>query len=129
MFEYKNVLISVYDKTSLDIFANFLIKKKFNIYSTGGTSNYLKQLGLPVKEISNYTKQNEILGGRVKTLHPKIFGGLLADSSSLHQKELKSNQMINFDLLVVNLYPFEETLKTTKDNKKIILLQRFIYLF
>lgn len=120
MFKYKNVLISVYDKTDLDIFANFLIKKKFNIYSTGGTSNYLKQLGLPVKEISNYTKQKEILGGRVKTLHPKIFGGLLADNSSLHQKELKSNQMINFDLLVVNLYPFEETLKTTKDNKKII---------
>jgi phosphoribosylaminoimidazolecarboxamide formyltransferase/IMP cyclohydrolase len=119
MFKYKNVLISVYDKTDLDVFANFLLKKKFNIYSTGGTSNYLKQLGLPVKEISNYTEQKEILGGRVKTLHPKIFGGLLADNSSSHQKELKNNQMINFDLLVVNLYPFEETLKKTKDNKEI----------
>ena len=120
MFKHKNVLISVYDKTNLDVFANFLLKKKFNIYSTGGTSNYLKQLGLPVKEISNYIKQKEILGGRVKTLHPKIFGGLLADNSSSHQRELKNNQIINFDLLVVNLYPFEETLKTTKDNKKII---------
>ena len=120
MFKYKNVLISVYDKTNLDDLAFFLVKKKFNIYSTGGTSKYLKTLGVPVKEISDYTKQQEILSGRVKTLHPKIFGGLLANNSSLHQKELKNNQMINFDLLIVNLYPFEETIKTTKNEKKII---------
>lgn len=120
MFKYKNVLISVYDKTKLDVLAFFLVKKKFNIYSTGGTSKYLKKLGVPVKEISTYTKQQEILGGRVKTLHPKIFGGLLANNSSLHQKELKNNQMINFDLLIVNLYPFEETIKTTKNTEKII---------
>jgi len=120
MFKYKNALISVYDKKNLDHFAHFLIKKKFTIYSTGGTSKYLKKLGLPFKEISQYTKQKEILSGRVKTLHPKIFGGLLAENSALHQKELKENQMINFDLLIVNLYPFEETLKKTQDHKKII---------
>lgn len=120
MFKYKNVLISVYNKKNLDHFANFLVKKKFTIYSTGGTSEYLKKLGIPFKEISQFTKQKEILSGRVKTLHPKIFGGLLAEESALHQKELKENQMINFDLLIVNLYPFEETLQKTKDHKKII---------
>ena len=111
MFKYKNALISVYDKKNLDHLTHFLIKNKFTIYSTGGTSKYLKKLGLPFKEISQYTKQKEILSGRVKTLHPKIFGGLLAENSTLHQKELKENQMINFDLLIVNLYPFQETLK------------------
>ena len=100
--------------------ANFLINEKFTIYSTGGTSKFLKKIGIPFKEISQYTKQKEILGGRVKTLHPKIFGGLLAEDSMIHQKELRENQMINFDLLVVNLYPFEETLNKTKDHKKII---------
>ena len=73
----KNVIISVYDKTDLDIIAKFLIKKKFTIYSTGGTSEFLKKNDIPHIEISKYTKQKEILGGRVKTLHPKIFGGLL----------------------------------------------------
>jgi len=120
MFKYKNVLISVYDKKNLDHLAHFLFKKKFTIYSTGGTSEYLKKIGVPFKEISQYTKQMEILDGRVKTLHPKIFGGLLAEETSAHQKELKKNQMINFDLLIVNLYPFEETLKKTKDQRKII---------
>ena len=120
MFKYKNVLISVYNKKNLDHLANFLIKKKFTIYSTGGTSQFLKKIGIPFKEISQYTKQKEILGGRVKTLHPRIFGGLLAEDKMIHQKELRENEMINFDLLVVNLYPFEETLNETKDHKKII---------
>ena len=70
----KNVLISVYDKSNLDSLAKFLLNKKYIIYSTGGTSRYLQSINVPHKEISEYTKQKEILNGRVKTLHPKIFG-------------------------------------------------------
>jgi len=116
----KNVIISVYDKTDLDIIANFLIKRKFTIYSTGGTSEFLKKNNIPHIEISNYTKQKEILGGRVKTLHPKIFGGLLGTKSRNHQRELKSEKIINFDMLIINLYPFEETIKKTKKSDEII---------
>ena len=116
----KNVIISVYDKTDLDIIAKFLIKKKFTIYSTGGTSDFLKKNNIPHIEISKYTKQKEILGGRVKTLHPKIFGGLLATQSQEHQKELQSEKIVNFDMLIINLYPFEETIKKTKKTDEII---------
>jgi len=120
MFKYKNALISVFDKTNIEIIAKFLLKKKFNIYSTGGTSKVLKDLGVPYHEISKYTGQKEILGGRVKTLHPKIFGGLLSTQSLEHQKELKKEKIINFDLLIINLYPFQETLKKTNNEKEII---------
>ena len=67
----KNAIISVFDKSNLDIIAKFLVTKKFTIYSTGGTSKFLKKINIPHKEITEYTKQKEILGGRVKTLHPK----------------------------------------------------------
>ena len=116
----KNVIISVYDKTDLDIIAKFLIKKKFTIYSTGGTSDFLKKINIPHIEISKYTKQKEILGGRVKTLHPKIFGGLLGTTSQGHQKELQSEKIVNFDMLIINLYPFEETIKKTNKSDEII---------
>ncbi len=116
----KNAIISVYDKTDLDIISKYLIKKKYTIYSTGGTSDFLKKHNIPHIEISKYTKQKEILGGRVKTLHPKIFGGLLGTKSLKHQKELLSEQIVNFDILIVNLYPFEETLKNTNKSDEII---------
>jgi len=116
----KNVIISVYDKMDLDIVAKFLIKKKFTIYSTGGTSDFLKKNNIPHIEISKYTKQKEILGGRVKTLHPKIFGGLLGTKSWDHQKELQSEKIVNFDMLIINLYPFEETIKKTNKSDEII---------
>ena len=116
----KNVIISVYDKTDLDVISKYLIKKKYTIYSTGGTSDFLKKHNIPHVEISKYTKQKEILGGRVKTLHPKIFGGLLGTTSLNHQKELQSEQIVNFDILIVNLYPFEETVKNTTKTNEII---------
>ena len=120
MFKHKNVIISVFDKTNLDVIAKFLVDKKFTIYSTGGTSQYLKDKKIKHIEISNYTKQKEILGGRVKTLHPKIFGGLLGTSSKEHQRELIKENIKNFDLLIINLYPFEETLQNTKKSNEII---------
>ncbi len=116
----KNAIISCYDKTDLDIISKYLIKKKYTIYSTGGTSDFLKKHHIPHIEISKYTKQKEILGGRVKTLHPKIFGGLLGTKSLNHQKELQLEQIINFDMLIVNLYPFEETIKNTTKSDEII---------
>ena len=120
MFKHKNVIISVFDKTNLDIIAKFLIDKKFNIYSTGGTSKYLKDKKIKHIEIARYTKQKEILGGRVKTLHPKIFAGLLGTESKVHQKQLIKYNIKNFDLLIINLYPFEETLKNTTNAKEIL---------
>ena len=120
MSKNKNVLISVFDKTSLDLISKYLIKKKYNIYSTGGSSQYLKKINVPYIEISKYTQQKEILTGRVKTLHPKIFGGILATDSLKHQKELKKEKIINFDLLICNLYPFEKTIKNTKRKDEII---------
>ena len=116
----KNVIISVYDKTDLDIVSKFLIKKKFTIYSTGGTSDFLRKNNIPHIEISKYTRQKEILDGRVKTLHPKIFGGLLGTTSQKHQKELRSEKIVNFDMLIINLYPFEATIKKTKKFDEII---------
>ena len=85
MVKNKNVLISVYDKANLDQITKFLIKK-YTIYSTGGSSKYLKKINVPHVEISEYTRQKEILTGRVKTLHPKIFGGILASKTKDHQK-------------------------------------------
>ncbi len=116
----KNAIISVFDKKGLKEIANLLIKKKFNIYSTGGTSKYLDSIKIRHFQISSYTKQKEILDGRVKTLHPKIFGGLLNTHSSHHQKELKKEKIVNFDILIVNLYPFQDTVKNTKNNDEII---------
>ena len=75
---------------------------------------------MPHFEISKYTRQKEILDGRVKTLHPKIFGGILASKTKDHQKELKDKKIINFDLVIVNLYPFEKTIKSTKKASEII---------
>ncbi len=116
----KNVIISVYDKSNLDVIAKFLVTKKYTIYSTGGTSKFLKKINIPHKEITKYTKQKEILGGRVKTLHPKIFGGLLGTNAKGHKNDLKKEKIVEFDLLVVNLYPFEETVENTKTKSKII---------
>ena len=120
MKKYKNALISVFDKNKLDQIAHYLIKKKYTIYSTGGSSQYLKKIHVPHIEISKYTKQKEILGGRVKTLHPKIFGGILATDSKNHQTELNIEKIINFDLIIVNLYPFEETIKNSTKKDEII---------
>ncbi len=116
----KNALISVFDKTNLEKIANFLMKKRYTIYSTGGSSEYLKKIHVPHIEISKYTEQKEILDGRVKTLHPKIFGGILATNSKSHQKELDEGKIINFDLIIVNLYPFEKTIKKSKNRDEII---------
>ena len=92
----RRALISVSEKHNLIDLANFLVGMGVDIVSTGGTASYLKKEGLKVKEVSDLTGFPEILNGRVKTLHPKIFGGLLGTNSNSDQKELEKEKIINF---------------------------------
>ncbi len=106
----RRALVSVSDKKGLLEFARGLAAFKIEILSTGGTARHLKENGVPVVDVSDYTGQPEILDGRLKTLHPKIHGGLLAiRSNPKHQKELVESKIEPIDMVVVNLYPFEQT--------------------
>jgi phosphoribosylaminoimidazolecarboxamide formyltransferase / IMP cyclohydrolase len=105
-------LLSVSNKTGLIDLAKSLVEEfGFDIVSSGGTAKTLKDAGLPVTKVSDYTGSPEILGGRVKTLHPRIHGGILARRDiPQHVTDLEENQIRPIDLVVVNLYPFEETI-------------------
>lgn len=107
----KRALISVSDKTGVAEFAKGLVENGFEIISTGGTLKHLRENGVECVSIEDYTGFPEILEGRVKTLHPKVHGGLLSkrDNDS-HVAELKDNDIHYIDLICVNLYPFAETL-------------------
>ena len=108
MTSEKIALISVYDKTGLEDFARALGALPYKILSTGKTAQFLKQCGLAVEVVSDYTGLPEILGGRVKTLHPKIHAGILARRKEPEdQKAMKDLKIPFIDLVVVNLYPFE----------------------
>ena len=107
----KRALLSVSDKAGLVPFAQVLVDLGFELVSTGGTARLLAEEGLPVGKVSDVTGFPEILGGRVKTLHPAIHGGLLADQSDpAHRETLAGQGIAPFGLLVVNLYPFAQTL-------------------
>ena len=105
----KLALLSVYDKTGIIEFAGFLINSGFSLLSTGGTYKVLQEAGIEVSEVSEYTGAQEILDGRVKTLHPKIHGGILGrrDDES-HIKTMEDQGIDPIDVVVVNLYPFFE---------------------
>ena len=104
-------LISVYDKAGIVDFARSLQQIGIEIVSTGGTYSLLKEEGITVKQVSEITGSPEILGGRVKTLHPVIHGGILAKRDDKgHQEELDRNNIDTIDLVIVNLYPFAETI-------------------
>jgi phosphoribosylaminoimidazolecarboxamide formyltransferase/IMP cyclohydrolase len=105
-------LLSVSDKTGLVEFARVLIEDfEFDLISSGGTAQTLKDAGLPVTKVSDYTGSPEILGGRVKTLHPRIHGGILARRNVPQDvADLEAQQIRPIDLVVVNLYPFEQTI-------------------
>ncbi|MEC5128202.1 bifunctional phosphoribosylaminoimidazolecarboxamide formyltransferase/IMP cyclohydrolase [Verrucomicrobiales bacterium BCK34] len=103
-------LISVSDKAGLEDFAKGLNKHNIEILSTGGTARFIAELGIPVTEVSDFTGFPELFDGRVKTLHPKIHGGLLHRRDiDEHVEQAKKNGILPIDLVVVNLYPFEET--------------------
>jgi phosphoribosylaminoimidazolecarboxamide formyltransferase/IMP cyclohydrolase len=107
MSKIHRALISVHDKTGLHELAKFLTARKIEIISTGGTARFLKEQSIAVTPIEQITGFPEILDGRVKTLHPKIFGGLLARrelAAHLEQSRLHDIRLI--DLVIVNLYPF-----------------------
>ena len=112
MKKIKRALISVYDKKNLEPLLRSLKKFKIEIISSGGTYKEIKRLKYTCTEISEYTGSKEILGGRVKTLHPKIHAGILNKRNSIsHNKDLLDNDFKNIDLVIVNFYPFEQTLK------------------
>ncbi len=106
----KRALLSVSDKTGLVDFAKGLHEQGVELLSTGGTASALRDAGLPVMDVSTFTGAPELFDGRVKTLHPKVHGGLLQRRDSEdHQQQAKDNDIPQIDLVVVNLYPFEET--------------------
>lgn len=102
-------VLSVHNKTGLIDFAKGLTSLGWTLLASGGTARLLKENGLSVTEVAEYTKSPEILGGRVKTLHPAIHGGLLARSTEADRSELLALGWDYIDLVAVNLYPFEET--------------------
>ncbi len=117
----KKAIISLSDKSEIRLILKSLKKYNINIISSGGTSREIKRLGYKCDEISKYTNSNEILDGRVKTLHPKIYAGILSKrDSKKHQRELEENNYHEIDLVIVNFYPFEKTLKDTKNHKRLI---------
>ena len=121
MKKIKTALISVSDKKNLKPLLRVLKKNKVKIISSGGTFKEIKKLKFNCIEVSKFTNSPEILEGRVKTLHPKIHAGILNKrDSKLHSKDLKNNKFENIDLVIVNFYPFENTLKKTTDHRKII---------
>jgi phosphoribosylaminoimidazolecarboxamide formyltransferase/IMP cyclohydrolase len=106
----ERALLSVFDKTGIVEFARKLAALKIEILSTGGTAKLLRDEGVPVKDVSEFTGWPEMLGGRVKTLHPKVHGGLLYRRNHVEDlKQAKEHGIAPIDLVVVNLYPFEET--------------------
>jgi len=116
-----NALISVYYKEGLDDVAIALSDLGVNVYSTGGTQKFLETLNIKVNAVEDLTGYPSILGGRVKTLHPKVFGGILARRDNEKDcNEIEEYSIPFFDLVIVDLYPFEETLKNTSEESEII---------
>ena len=121
MKKIKKALISVSDKGNLKELLKVLTKHKIELISSGGTYKEIKKLKFKCLEVSEYTGSPEILGGRVKTLHPKIHAGILSKrNKKSHIRDLKNNNFEEIDLVIVNFYPFEKTLEQTKNHLKII---------
>jgi phosphoribosylaminoimidazolecarboxamide formyltransferase/IMP cyclohydrolase len=116
-----SALISVFYKDELQPLAEELNRQGVVIYSTGGTEEFLKGLGIEVVPVEDITTYPSILGGRVKTLHPLIFGGILGRRDNEQDiREMKEYRIPEIDLVIVDLYPFQETVASTSDEKKII---------
>ncbi|NNE26684.1 MAG: bifunctional phosphoribosylaminoimidazolecarboxamide formyltransferase/IMP cyclohydrolase, partial [Saprospiraceae bacterium] len=118
--QIKSALISVFDKSGLDDIVDLLAQSEITIYSTGGTYDFLESKGLSPIKVEDITSYPSIMDGRVKTLHPKVFGGILARREENHLGQLAQYEIPEIDLVVVDLYPFEDTLKSTDDEAAII---------
>jgi phosphoribosylaminoimidazolecarboxamide formyltransferase/IMP cyclohydrolase len=116
-----SALISVYYKEELDKIVVRLKELGVKIYSTGGTYNYIKEMGVPAESVESLTTYPSILGGRVKTLHPSVFGGILARRDNTDDvNQLSEYRISEIDLVIVDLYPFEETVAKVNDEEEII---------
>jgi len=121
MLQIKSALISVFDKDGLEPIAKKLDSLGVVIYSTGGTESFLRKLKIPVIKVENITSYPSILGGRVKTLHPKVFGGILNRSENKNDlADIKKYDIPNIDLVIVDLYPFEKTVASNESEENII---------
>lgn len=118
--QIKSALISVFNKDGLEEIVPLLKKHNVKVFSTGGTYQHLEKLGLTPEKVEDVTGYPSILDGRVKTLHPKIFGGILARREADHLGQLSQYEIPAIDLVVVDLYPFEETVRNTNDESQII---------
>ncbi len=116
----KSALISVYYKDGLEPIIEALQANGVTIYSTGGTQRFIEGLGAEVVSVESLTGYPSILDGRVKTLHPKVFGGILARREEAHLAQLGQYDIPEIDLVIVDLYPFEETVANTDDESTII---------
>ncbi|MBK9736055.1 MAG: bifunctional phosphoribosylaminoimidazolecarboxamide formyltransferase/IMP cyclohydrolase [Saprospiraceae bacterium] len=116
----KSALISVYYKDGLEHIVRKLDGLGVTIYTTGGTQSFIEGLGIKVKEVETLTGYPSILGGRVKTLHPKVFGGIMAIREDVHLAQLDAYEIPPIDLVIVDLYPFEETVSQTTNESDII---------
>ena len=116
----QSALISVFYKEGLGPIVQELNRLGVKIYSTGGTQRFIEEQGVPVEAVEDLTTYPSILDGRVKTLHPKVFGGILARREESHLGQLEQYQIPELDLVIVDLYPFEETVASTKDESAII---------
>jgi len=112
-----NALLSVYDKTGLDRLAWIFSKLQVKMLGSGGTADAVRKLGFNILEVSDYTQVSEMPGGLVKTLHPRIHGGILGDWKDPEQRKyLEANGIEPLDFVVVNLYPFQEAVKADPVN-------------
>jgi phosphoribosylaminoimidazolecarboxamide formyltransferase / IMP cyclohydrolase len=119
--EIKSALISVFDKTGLEPIVKKLHENNVAIYSTGGTEDFIKNLGIPVIPVEDVTSYPSILGGRVKTLHPKIFGGILnRQDNKIDVQHMQEFNIPQIDVVIVDLYPFEKTVASGANEADII---------
>lgn len=117
----QSALISVFDKTGLEPIVQKLHEQKVTIYSTGGTEDFIKNLGIPVVPVEDVTSYPSILGGRVKTLHPKVFGGILnRQDNETDVQQMKEFDIPQIDVVIVDLYPFEKTVASGASDADII---------
>lgn len=115
-----SALISVFYKDGLDILVDLLHERGVKLFATGGTYDFIIGRNIPVEKVENLTGFPEMLEGRVKTLHPAVFAGILAKRNESDLKQMEEMQFPLFDLVIVNLYPFSETLQQTSEHSKLI---------
>ena len=120
MKKITSALISVFDKSGIDQIVSKLNSYQVKLYSTGGTYDYIKKLNIDVSKVEDLTTYPSILKGRVKTLHPKIFGGILKTDSKSDKNDADKYDIPDIDLVIVDLYPFSETVGKTRDVDQII---------